>query len=211
MSFSAFVLLSTISASLTFMPVEGSMTNPKQVIAEHTSVELIQEATVKEQSEIPVEEPKKEEPEKEEVEVVEETTYIYEEDEEEAFPAPKTAKVGDKGLPTFTKDGLLEMARSRNADIVVELLLSIPGHSNGASYHAKHHIDEYIDTLSTPEAIYVLRTIEGAGFGQVMSGYAGIDTPESHKSLIRNQLNLRYGGSIHELLKEWGTYSYSGY
>ena len=190
------------------MPVEGSIVNPKQVISEHTSVELIEEATVIEQAEIPVveavPEPVVEEIEKEDEE------YILE-DDNEVFPPPTNSKVGNKDYPTFTKDGLLEMKHSRNADIVVELLLSIPGHSNGRNYHIKHHIDEYIETLSTPEAIYVLRTIEGAGFGQVMSGYAGIDSPESHKSLVRNQLNVRYGGSIHELLKEWGTYTYSGY
>lgn len=208
MSFNAFLLLSTISASLTFMPVEGSIVNPKQVISEHTSVELIEEATVIEQAEIPVVEAVPE-PVVEEIKQ-EDEEYILE-DDNEAFPPPTNSKVGNKDYPTFTKDGLLEMKRSRNADIVVELLLSIPGHSNGRNYHIKHHIDEYIETLSTPEAIYVLRTIEGAGFGQVMSGYAGIDSPESHKSLVRNQLNVRYGGSIHELLKEWGTYTYSGY
>ena len=103
------------------------------------------------------------------------------------------------------------MQSSSKAQQAINLLLGIPGHSNGSGYHASTGLDSLIDSLSTPEALYVLHQIEGAGFGQTASGYAGMDTPESHKALVSIQLNGRFGGSIHELLKHWGTYSYGGY
>jgi len=68
-----------------------------------------------------------------------------------------------------------------------------------------------IDTLTTPEAIYVIHRIEGAGFGQTGAGYAGYDTPASHQAFVNQQVNGRFGGSVHALLKAWGTFSYGGY
>ena len=85
-----------------------------------------------------------------------------------------------------------------------------PGHSNGAGYHASG-IDAKIEQLSTAEAIHVIHRIEGAGFGQTGDGYAGIDTPESHRNFVSKQINNRFDGSVHQLLRKWGTYSYGGY
>lgn len=112
----------------------------------------------------------------------------------------------------FGSDGLLVMKESAKGQKVINLLLGIPGHSNGASYHKSTGLDDLIDTLSTPEALWVLHRIEGKGFGQTASGYAGIDTPQSHQTLVKEQLNKRFGDSIHSLLKAWGTYvEYGGY
>ena len=109
----------------------------------------------------------------------------------------------------FDANGLLVEATSGNAERVISLLLSIPGHANGAVYHAQ--IDPIIDQLSAAEAIHVIHRIEGAGFGQTGDGLAGIDTPATHRNFIERQVNNRFGGSIHALLKKWGTYSYGGY
>ena len=104
---------------------------------------------------------------------------------------------------------MLVEATSGNAERVISLLLSIPGHANGAAYHAQ--IDPIIDQLSAAEAIHVIHRIEGAGFGQTGDGLAGIDSPATHRNFIERQVNNRFGGSIHALLKKWGTYSYGGY
>lgn len=110
----------------------------------------------------------------------------------------------------FGSDGLLIETASSLAQSVINDLLSIPGHSNGAGYHA-NGLDAKIDQLSTAEAIHVIHRIEGAGFGQTGDGYAGIDTPESHRNFVSKQINNRFGGSVHQLLRKWGTYSYGGY
>lgn len=109
----------------------------------------------------------------------------------------------------FDANGLLVEATSGNAERVISLLLSIPGHANGAGYHAQ--IDPIIDQLSAAEAIHVIHRIEGAGFGQTGDGLAGVDSPSTHRNFIERQVNNRFGGSIHALLKKWGTYSYGGY
>lgn len=109
----------------------------------------------------------------------------------------------------FDANGLLVEATSENAERVISLLLSIPGHANGAGYHAQ--IDPIIDQLSAAEAIHVIHRIEGAGFGQTGDGLAGVDSPATHRNFIERQVNNRFGGSIHALLKKWGTYSYGGY
>ena len=109
----------------------------------------------------------------------------------------------------FDTNGLLVEATSGNAERVISLLLSIPGHANGSSYHAQ--IDPIIDQLSAAEAIHVIHRIEGAGFGQTGDGLAGVDSPATHRNFIERQVNNRFGGSIHALLKKWGTYSYGGY
>ena len=110
----------------------------------------------------------------------------------------------------FGSDGLLVETASSLAQSVINDLLSIPGHSNGAGYHA-NGLDAKIDQPSTAEAIHVIHRIEGAGFGQTGDGYAGIDTPESHRNFVSKQINNRFGGSVHQLLRKWGTYSYGGY
>lgn len=127
----------------------------------------------------------------------------------------ETVTVTEEPTPTydgiqFGSDGLLIETASSLAQSVINDLLSIPGHSNGAGYHASG-IDAKIDQLSTTEAIHVIHRIEGAGFGQTGDGYAGIDTPESHRNFVNKQINNRFGGSVHQLLRKWGTYSYGGY
>ena len=109
----------------------------------------------------------------------------------------------------FDKNGLLIMRGSSRANKVASMLLAV--HSNGAAYHKTSGLDNLIDQLSDEECFYVLHKIEGKGFGQTASGYAGIDSPASHKALIQNQVNKRFGGKIQNLLKKWGTYSYGGY
>lgn len=109
----------------------------------------------------------------------------------------------------FDANGLLVEATSGNAERVISLLLSIPGHANGAAYHAQ--IDPIIDQLSAAEAVHVIHRIEGAGFGQTGDGLAGVDSTATHRNFIERQVNNRFGGSIHALLKKWGTYSYGGY
>lgn len=115
------------------------------------------------------------------------------------------------GPVTFNSDGTLEYTKSDSAQEVINLLLAIPGHSNGREYHKTWHIDEKIDNLTIKECVYVLRRIEDIGFGQTGDGLAGQETSESHKNFVENQLNKRYQGSIKNLLKKWGTYEYGGY
>ena len=122
--------------------------------------------------------------------------------------AKEKAEQAKRNTIQFDANGLLVEATSGNAERVISLLLSIPGHANGAAYHAQ--IDPIIDQLSAAEAIHVIHRIEGAGFGQTGDGLAGVDSPATHRNFIERQVNNRFGGSIHALLKKWGTYSYGG-
>lgn len=138
--------------------------------------------------------------------------------EEAERKAQEQAQAAQASTPTpvatelqFGADGLLVMQASGRAQQVVNLLLGIPGHANGAGYHQSTGLDSLISQLSAAEAIWVLHRIEGAGFGQTGDGYAGMDTPASHRTVVANQINRRFSGSIHELLYAWGTYSYGGY
>ena len=123
--------------------------------------------------------------------------------------AKEKAEQAKRNTIQFGSNGLLVEHTSDNAERVITLLLAIPGHANGASYHAQ--IDPIIDQLSAAEAIHVIHRIEGAGFGQTGDGLAGVDSPATHGNFIERQVNDRFGGSIHALLKKWGTYSYGGY
>lgn len=123
--------------------------------------------------------------------------------------AKEKAEQAKRNTIQFGSNGLLVEHTSDNAERVITLLLAIPGHSNGAAYHAQ--IDPIIDQLSAAEAIHVIHRIEGAGFGQTGDGLAGVDSPATHRNFIERQVNNRFGGSIHALLKKWGTYSYGGY
>lgn len=125
-------------------------------------------------------------------------------------PAQNTAPVTHED-PRFGPDGLLIMDDGGNANQVYNLLNNIPGKMNGSDYHKQTGVDNLIDTLTTSQAFWVLYQLEGPGFGQLADGYAGFDTHESHQALITNQLNNRFNGSIHQLLKVWGTLGYSGY
>lgn len=125
-------------------------------------------------------------------------------------PAQNAAPVTHED-PRFGPDGLLIMDDGGNTKQVYNLIHSIPGGMNGGSYHVQTGLDNLIDTLTTPQAFWVLYTLEGPGFGQLADGYAGFDTHESHQALITNQLDRRFNGSIHQLLKKWGTFAYNGY
>ena len=128
--------------------------------------------------------------------------------EDERIAKEKTEQA-KRNTIQFGSNGLLVEHTSDNAERVITLLLAIPGHANGAAYHAQ--IDPIIDQLSAAEAIHVIHRIEGAGFGQTGDGLAGVDSPATHRNFIERQVNNRFGGSIHALLKKWGTYSYGGY
>ena len=123
--------------------------------------------------------------------------------------AKEKAEQAKRNTIQFGSNGLLVEHTSDNAERVITLLLAIPGHANGAAYHAQ--IDPIIDQLSAAEAIHVIHRIEGAGFGQTGDGLAGVDSPATHRNFIERQVNNRFGGSIHALLKKWGTYHYGGY
>ena len=111
----------------------------------------------------------------------------------------------------FGSNGLLVEHSSDNAERVITLLLAIPNHMNGSAYHTQ--IDPIIDQLSAAEAIHVIHRIEGPGFGQTADGLAGVDSPATHRAFVERQVNGRreFGGSIHQLLKLWGTFNYGGY
>ena len=123
--------------------------------------------------------------------------------------AKEKAEQAKRNTIQFDSNGLLVEHTSANVERVITLLLAIPDHKNGSAYHAE--IDPIIDQLSAAEAIHVIHRIEGAGFGQTGDGLAGADTPGTHRAFIERQVNSRFGGSIHALLKKWGTYSYGGY
>ena len=123
--------------------------------------------------------------------------------------AKEKAEQAKRNTIQFDSNGLLVEHTSDNAERVITLLLAIPNHMNGSAYHAQ--IDPIIDQLSAAEAIHVIHRIEGAGFGQTGDGLAGVDSPATHRNFIERQVNNRFGGSIHALLKKWGTYHYGGY
>lgn len=123
--------------------------------------------------------------------------------------AKEKAEQAKRNTIQFDSNGLLVEHTSDNAERVITLLLAIPDHKNGSAQHAQ--IDPIIDQLSAAEAIHVIHRIEGAGFGQTGDGLAGLDSPATHRNFIERQVNNRFGGSIHALLKKWGTYSYGGY
>lgn len=107
----------------------------------------------------------------------------------------------------FDSNGLLVEQASANAQLVVNDLL---GPGTGYVTHTAE-IDNRINALTTEEAVWVIHRIEGAGFGQTGAGMAGIDIPESHALFVEQQVNGRFGGSVHALLRAWGTFSYPGY
>lgn len=125
--------------------------------------------------------------------------------------AKETAEQAKRNTIQFGSNGLLVEHTSDNAKRVITLLLAIPNHMNGSAYHAQ--IDPIIDQLSAAEAIHVIHRIEGAGFGQTGDGLAGVDSPATHRAFVERQVNGRkeFGGSIHQLLKLWGTFNYDGY
>lgn len=127
---------------------------------------------------------------------------------DESYVAPAST---NSGSPYFGADGLLVESATGRAQDVINHLLAIPGHANGSWYHAQYGVDAKINALSVEEAVYVIHRIEGAGFGQTGDGYAGYDTPASHRNFLNNQVNNRFGGDIWALLRSWGTYSYGGY
>lgn len=127
---------------------------------------------------------------------------------DESYVAPAST---NSGSPYFGADGLLVESATVRAQDVINHLLAIPGHANGSWYHAQYGVDAKINSLSVEEAVYVIHRIEGAGFGQTGDGYAGYDTPASHRNFLNNQVNNRFGGDIWALLRSWGTYSYGGY
>lgn len=127
---------------------------------------------------------------------------------DESYVAPAST---NSGSPYFGADGLLVESATGRAQDVINHLLAIPGHANGSWYHAQYGVDAKINALSVEEAVYVIHRIEGAGFGQTGDGYAGYDTPASHRNFLNNQVNNRFGGDILALLRSWGTYSYGGY
>ena len=127
---------------------------------------------------------------------------------DENYVAPAST---NSGSPYFGADGLLVESATGRAQDVINHLLAIPGHANGSWYHAQYGVDAKINSLSVEEAVYVIHRIEGAGFGQTGDGYAGYDTPASHRNFLNNQVNNRFGGDIWALLRSWGTYSYGGY
>mgnify|MGYP002751361740 CR=1 FL=1 len=118
---------------------------------------------------------------------------------------------GAKGDIEFGPDGLLKEEPSELGQKVINQLFAIPGGANGGQLHKDWGIDDNIDQLTTAQAIWVIHRIEGAGFGQTGDGLAGSDTPAVHQAFVERQLNRRFNGSVHELLKHWGTYSYNGY
>ena len=128
-----------------------------------------------------------------------------------AQAAQATATAQANGTPYFGADGLLVERTSSTAERVITLLLSIPGHANGAAYHASTGLDDMINSLSVEEATHVIHRIEGAGFGQTGAGWAGIDSTASHQAFLDQQVHGRFNGSIHALLRAWGTFSYGGY
>lgn len=118
---------------------------------------------------------------------------------------------GSQGAVEFDSDGLLKEQPSELGQKIINQLFAIPGQQNGGQQHIDWGIDDNIDKLTTAEAVWVIHRLEGPGFGQTGDGYAGADTPESHRAFVQNQINNRFGGSVHNLLKKWGTFPYNGY
>ena len=132
-------------------------------------------------------------------------------EEKAAAEAAAAQAAQANGTPYFGSDGLLVERTSSTAERVITLLLNIPGHANGAGYHASAGLDDMINSLSVEEATHVIHRIEGAGFGQTGAGWAGIDSTASHQAFLDQQVHGRFDGSIHALLRAWGTFSYGGY
>ena len=113
------------------------------------------------------------------------------------------------GIPAMDENGLVVRTQSQaGQDVINKLYAEIPTHANGAH---SGELDSMIDNLSAEECAWVLERIEDKGFGQTGAGYAGQETPESHANFIQEQVIDRFGGDIHNVLKSWGTHSYSGY
>ena len=184
---------------------EVTRTNSVEVARVNTKIKLALDKTRAEQKRQEEQKAKEEAERKAKEEAERKAQERAQAAEQYSAPAPVATEL------QFGADGLVVMQASGRAQQVVNLLLGIPGHSNGAGYHQSTGLDGLISQLSTAEAIWVLHRIEGAGFGQTGDGYAGMDTPASHRAVVANQINRRFGGSIHALLYAWGTYSYGGY
>ena len=133
---------------------------------------------------------------------------------EEAERKAREEALKRDGIPDFDSNGrLIEVGQneSANAERAITLLLSIPGHRNGGSYHQSTGLDNIIDQLTDAEAIHVIHRIEGPGFGQTGDGLAGSDSAYTDKIFVENQVNRRFNGNIRSLLHAWGTFSYGGY
>ena len=117
-------------------------------------------------------------------------------------PAPANSEVEWNG------DGTLKI--DYNETPTVRNIINIMASGNGFVSHTAD-LDTQINSLTVPQALYVLHTIEGPGFGQTAAGWAGDDSAASHRAFVEQQLNGRFGGSIHELLRKWGTIGYPGY
>lgn len=135
-------------------------------------------------------------------------------EKEEAERKAREEALKRDGIPDFDSNGrLIEVGQneSANAETAIALLLSIPGHRNGGSYHQSTGLDNIIDQLTDAEAIHVIHRIEGPGFGQTGDGLAGSDSAYTDKIFVENQVNRRFKGNIRTLLHAWGTFSYGGY
>lgn len=190
----------------------------KRIIPQNTEEETLIEKEKEEAKKLAEEKVKQEEAKKlaeekaKQVKSQEKTTSNKKEvAQNEKEEVSNSASQRNDGLPYFDSNGLLAMKNSPNARKAINLLLGIPGHRNGKSYHKRTGLDDLINSLSVEEATYVIRKIEGSGFGQTSDGYAGIDSHASHNTFLNRQVKRRFGGSIHALLRAWGTYSYGGY
>lgn len=188
----------------------------KRIVPQNTEEETLIEKEKEEAKKLAEEKAKQEEVKKLAEEKAKKTKENIKTDSDKKEVAQKEEAVESKsqnsnGLPYFDSNGLLAMKNSPNARKAINLLLGIPGHRNGKSYHKRTGLDDLINSLSVEEATYVIRKIEGSGFGQTSDGYAGIDSHASHNTFLNRQVKRRFGGSIHALLRAWGTYSYGGY
>ena len=114
---------------------------------------------------------------------------------------------GTNGIPAVDDNGYIVRQQSQaGQDVINRLFAEIPSHANGT--HSAE-LDAMIDNLSAEECAWVMSRIENDVYGQ--SDRSGHATPETDQHFIENQVNRRYGGDIHNLLKAWGTYTYSGY
>ena len=188
----------------------------KRIVPQNTEEETLNEKEKEEAKKLAEEKTKQEEAKKlaeEKAKKTKENTKTSSDKKEVAQKEEVTESKSQNtnGLPYFDSNGLLAMKNSPNARKAINLLLGIPGHRNGKSYHKRTGLDDLINSLSVEEATYVIRKIEGSGFGQTSDGYAGIDSHASHNTFLNRQVKRRFGGSIHALLRAWGTYSYGGY
>ena len=119
------------------------------------------------------------------------------------------------GIPAVDENGYIVRQQSDAAQAVINKLYSDIDSTKpaGVSVRAQGthsaELDAMIDNLSPEECAWVMSRIENDVYGQ--SDRSGSRTPESDQHFIENQLNRRFGGDIHNLLKAWGTYSYGGY